>query len=52
MGHDAAQIKVPPVAKDFIQKLLCNVEIRLGTRDGASEVKVGCAPLLCTSPIG
>ena len=36
----AVQIKLPPVAKDFIQKLLCNVDDRLGSRGGASEVKV------------
>ena len=36
------QIKLPPVAKDFIQKLLCNVEDRLGTRSGAAQVKVCC----------
>ena len=35
------QIKLPPPAKDFIQKLLCNVEDRLGTRTGSAEVKVG-----------
>jgi len=34
------QIKLPPPAKDFIQKLLCNVDDRLGTRTGAAEVKV------------
>ena len=36
----AVQIKLPPVAKDFIQKLLCNVDDRLGSLGGASEVKV------------
>ena len=39
-GLLAVQIKLPPVAKDFIQKLLCNVDDRLGSRGGASEVKV------------
>ncbi|CAL5229889.1 g13304 [Coccomyxa viridis] len=33
------EIKLPPPAKDFIQRLLCNVEDRLGTRAGAAEVK-------------
>ena len=39
-GLRAVQIKLPPVAKDFIQKLLCNVDDRLGSHGGASEVKV------------
>ena len=39
---NGVQIKLPPVAKDFIQKLLCNVEDRLGTRSGAAQVKVCC----------
>lgn len=31
--------KVPPIAKDLICRLLCNVEIRLGT-GGVEEIKV------------
>ncbi len=48
----ALQIKLPPTAKDFIQKLLCNVEDRLGTRAGAAEVKVSflCVPALWQHP--
>ncbi len=34
-----AEVAVPPLAKDLICRLLCDVEHRLGT-NGAAEIKV------------
>ena len=36
--------KLPPAARDLIERLLCDVDDRLGTH-GAEEIKVRCAAL-------
>ena len=43
-GLDAGactQVQLPHSARSLIERLLCNVEDRLGSRGGAAEVKVG-----------
>lgn len=39
-----AQVRLPPAAKDLIQRLLCDVDDRLGTAGGAAEVKARTRP--------
>ena len=34
------QVLVPPLAQDLIQRLLCDVDDRLGTHGGAAEIMV------------
>jgi hypothetical protein len=35
-----AQVQLPHTARSLIERLLCNVEDRLGSHGGAAEVKV------------
>ena len=46
-------MRLPPAARDLIERLLCDVEDRLGTAGGAAEIKVRhpCTliPLACPS---
>ena len=34
-----AQVRLPPAARDLIERLLCDVDDRLGTAGGAAEIK-------------
>ena len=33
-------MRLPPAARDLIERLLCDVDDRLGTAGGAAEIKV------------
>ena len=37
---EGLQVKLPAAAKDLIQRLMCDVDDRLGTHGGAAEIKV------------
>ena len=41
----SAQVRLPPAARDLIERLLCDVDDRLGTAGGAAEIKVRHAML-------
>jgi hypothetical protein len=40
------EVAVPPMARDLIIRLLCDVEQRLGSHGGAAELKVGIKKLM------
>lgn len=40
------EAKLSPEAKDLISKLLCNADLRLGTK-GAHEIKVKVVHMIC-----
>ena len=41
------EVAVPPLARDLICRLLCDVEQRLGSHGGAAEIRV--SPATCIS---
>jgi len=40
----ARQVRLPPAARDLIERLLCDVDDRLGSAGGAAEIKARRRP--------